>query len=391
MLPRIQSISPSLWVVFFLVVIASGCAKTPQILKYETDPVTARIWPQPPETPRYRYVGTLTGEANFEKTNHRTFAQGMGDFFRWIVGLGNKDNSPRVLQRPQSGAVDARGRILVTDISRREVMVFDAANGKLDEWKMATAEKEFLSPVAIAVGENGTTYVTDSELGLVTQLDEKGNPIKQFGREVLNRPTGIARDPKQKQIYVADTHDHNIKIFSDDGKLLDILGKRGIGIGEFNSPTHLTFADGKLIVTDTFNTRIQILDRSGEFSREFGQRGLYVGNLIRPKGVTTDSDGNIYVIESYADYLLVYNPKGEFLLPIGGTGAEIGQFYLPSGVWSDDKDRIYIADMFNGRVVILQYLSGRAANNANTNAKTNADVNTENNAATKTETKVLTN
>lgn len=354
----------SRWIVFvviFTAVFTVGCAQTPQVLKYEVNPKTAKIWPQPPETPRYRYVGTLTGEDNFEKTKQRSFVQAVGGFFRWVVGLGSKGSNPRVLQRPQSGAVDEQGRILVTDISRREVMVFDPVNGKLDEWEMATAEQEFQSPVAIAIGDNGVSYVTDSELGLVTQLDAKGNPIKQFGQEVLKRPTGIARDPVQKRIYVADTHDHNIKIFSDDGDLVDIIGKWGSGVGEFNSPTHLAFARGNLIVTDTFNTRVQVLDQSGDFSYQFGQRGLYVGNLIRPKGVTTDSDGNIYVIESYADYLLVYNAKGEFLLPIGGTGAEIGQFYLPSGVWSDANDRIYIADMFNGRIVILQYLSGKAA------------------------------
>jgi DNA-binding beta-propeller fold protein YncE len=294
----------------------------------------------------------------------------MGDFLRWIVGLGSKGRDPRVLQRPQTGAVDEQGRILVTDISRREVMVFDPKIGKLDEWKMANAEQEFLSPVAIAIGENGVSYVTDSEHGLVTQLDVNGNPIKQFGQKVLNRPTGIARDPVQKQIFVADTHDHNIKIFSDDGELLDIIGKWGSGIGEFNSPTHLAFSQGKLLVTDTFNTRVQVLNRSGDFSLQFGERGLYVGNLIRPKGVTVDSDGNIYVIESYADYLLVYDAKGEFLLPIGGTGAEIGQFYLPSGVWSDADDRIYIADMFNGRIVILQYLSGRAVTKTETAVST---------------------
>jgi len=350
--------------VFLSFVLVSGCAKTPQILKYEVDPQGATIWPQPPETPRYRFVGVLTGEQNFvNTTDKRTFSQKMGTFFRWLVGLGSPGSQPRVLQRPQSGAVDSDGRILVTDVSRHEIMVFDSLKGELDEWEMATPEVKFNTPVAIAVGDNGTVYVTDSELALVTQLDHKGNPIKQFGHDVLKRPTGIARDPESKQIYVADTHAHNIKVFSDDGELLDVIGKWGQGIGEFNSPTHLAFAKGKLLVTDTFNTRVQILDRkSGDFSQQFGQRGLYVGNLIRPKGVTTDSDGNIYVIESYADYLLVYNPKGEFLLPIGGTGAEIGQFYLPSGVWSDDNDRIYVADMFNGRIVILQYLSDRYKN-----------------------------
>ena len=342
----------------FSLVLVTGCAKTPQILRYETDPQVATVWPQPPETPRYRYVGVLTGEDNFVDANKRkTFSQSVGKFFRWVVGLGSSGNTPRVLQRPQTGVVDAEGRILVTDVSRRVVMVFDPNKGELDEWEMATPEEEFNTPVAIAVADNGSVYVTDSELALVAQLDRNGNPIKQFGHEVLKRPTGIARDPVNKQIYVADTHAHNIKVFSDGGELIDIIGKFGQGIGEFNSPTHLAFTKGNLIVTDTFNTRVQILNQSGDFSHQFGQRGLYVGNLIRPKGVASDSDGNIYVIESYADYLLVYNSKGEFLLPIGGTGAEVGQFYLPSGVWSDVNDRIYVADMFNGRVVVLQYLS----------------------------------
>ncbi|MCL4471142.1 MAG: hypothetical protein ACYC05_11420 [Sulfuricella sp.] len=45
-------------------------------------------------------------------------------------------------------------------------------------------------------------------------------------------------------------------------------------------------------------------------------------------------------------------------MPLGGTGKEIGQFYLPAGVWSDPQGRIYVADMFNGRVVIFQFLGG---------------------------------
>jgi hypothetical protein len=48
-------------------------------------------------------------------------------------------------------------------------------------------------------------------------------------------------------------------------------------------------------------------------------------------------------------------------MPVGGSGTGVGQFYLPAGVWTDSKDRVFIADMFNGRVVILQYLRGRNA------------------------------
>jgi DNA-binding beta-propeller fold protein YncE len=178
-----------------------------------------------------------------------------------------------------------------------------------------------------------------------------------IGRGLLKRPTGLARDPARGRIYVADTYAHDIKVFSDGGELLDVIGGRGEGEGEFNYPTHLAFANDELYVTDTMNNRIQVLAADGG-RRRLGQRGLYIGNLVRPKGVSVDSEGNVYVVESYFDSLLIFAPNGDFLMPIGGTGTATGRFYLPSGVWVDAKNRVHVADMFNGRIVLFQFLGG---------------------------------
>ena len=83
---------------------------------------------------------------------------------------------------------------------------------------------------------------------------------------------------------------------------------------------------------------------------------MYIGNLVRPKGVVTDRDGHVYVIESYHDHVLVFSETGELLLPIGGTGKDPGRFFLPAGAWTDDGSRLFVADMFNGRVVVFDYL-----------------------------------
>ncbi len=81
---------------------------------------------------------------------------------------------------------------------------------------------------------------------------------------------------------------------------------------------------------------------------------------MRPKGVATDSAGNIYVVESYYDHLLVLRSRGALPAAIGGLGRDAGQFYLPAGLWVDERDRVFVADMFNGRVVVLQFLGGEA-------------------------------
>jgi len=123
-----------------------------------------------------------------------------------------------------------------------------------------------------------------------------------------------------------------------------------------NAPLHIEVHGGQVYVTDALNAAVQVFSsHDGAPLEPIGRRGLYVGNLVRPKGVTTDSQGNVYVVESYYDHLLVFNANGDFLLPLGGTGSEPGRFFLPAGAWSDAEDRIFVADMFNGRVVIFRF------------------------------------
>src|SRR6185369_2383118 len=128
-------------------------------------------------------------------------------------GLTEQPDQPVVLQRPQSGVVDAAGRVLVTDVSRNAVFVFDEAGGKLDVWDKASATEHFAAPIGIALGRNGELLVTDAELGRVFRLGPDGAPLGSFGAGALNRPTGIVRDGQRARIYVADTRAHDIKVF----------------------------------------------------------------------------------------------------------------------------------------------------------------------------------
>lgn len=339
------------------VVLLAGCAPSHTVLRYEPEQSFTAVWPQPPEVPRYRYVGELTGEQNIQTLNNGIGSSGTR-FFKWLVGLTSPKHVPTVLQRPFAGVADEAGRVYVTDVSRQAVYVFDEAAGAMQVWDMATKDARFVTPIGIALGANHEILVADAQLGYVVRLDSTGKPLGIFGKGRLVRPTGVARDPARGRIYVADTHAHDIKVFNDQGEFINTIGKRGEAPGEFNSPTLLSFVNDKLYVADTLNARIQVLSADGKSEKVFGKRGVFVGDMPRPKGVGVDKDGNIYVVESYFDYLLVFNPEGQLLLPIGGTGGGLGQFYLPAGVWVDKEDRVYIADSFNGRVVILQYLGG---------------------------------
>ncbi len=335
----------------------AGCADNHLVMNIADtgQDVAPKVWPAPPDEPRYRYVGELTGEDNFRPDNWANQSSAT-KLFNWLVGLTGLNSQPLVLQRPQSGMVDAEGRIYVTDIGRGAVFVFDKPAGKLEVWETARGNSRFVSPIGIAQGARDEILVADSELGSVFRLDKKGNLLGEFGHDILERPTGLARDAKRGRVYVADTRAHDLKVFDDDGKLINVIGQRGEGDGEFNFPTYLAFVEDKLYVTDTLNSRIQIFDEDGNFIAKFGKLGLNVGNLVRPKGVALDSFGNIYVIESLYDNMLVFDNDGRSLLALGGSGKGIGEFYLPSGIWIDNHDQVYIADMYNGRITVLQFL-----------------------------------
>lgn len=341
-------------------ILLAGCADTKYRMHLEPEPVAKAaplVWPAPPETPRFRYVGQLTGEDNFVPDSGDDPGLGTG-VLKWLIGIFDSAEDKIVLKRPQTGMVDAKGRVLVTDIGSQAVFVFDNEAAQLNVFTRATDRRNFVTPVGITEGQNGEILVADAELGEVFRLSPDGKPLGSFGKNVLNRPTGVVRDPERGRVYVSDTHAHDVKIFDDDGRLIDSIGNRGDDEGTLNYPTHLFYAKDKLYVTDGMNARVQIFDMQGRVITTVGRRGLYVGDMTRPKGVTVDTFGNIYVVESFYDNLLVFNSQGQFLMPIGGTGKEIGQFYLPAGVWSDRQNRIYVADMFNGRIVIFQLIGG---------------------------------
>jgi len=359
-----------LLLLIFVSLILAGCGETKYLLRYDK-PAKEKVWPSLPDKPRYKYVGQLAGESNLTAVNDSGTGASIGRFFKALVGLGDEPDKVRNLLRPQSGVVDSTGRVIVTDVGRQALFVFDQTRGKLDVWRGATEDLNFVSPVGVAVAKNGDILVADAELRRVVRLDKQGNPKTTFGFEDLERPTGLAIDASTGRVFVADTTENNIKVYSDAGKLVQVIGQLGTKPGEFNAPTHISFVGDRLYVTDTFNARVQVFSADGKFIHAVGSLGLYLGNLVRPKGVTADSDGNIYIVESFHDYLLVYNQDAHFLLPIGGTGTGAGQFYLPAGVWADRNNRIYVADMYNGRVEVFQYLQEDKAGDQRTTGEVN--------------------
>ncbi|MFQ5658297.1 MAG: SMP-30/gluconolactonase/LRE family protein [Candidatus Methylomirabilales bacterium] len=303
------------------------------------------IWPAPPENPRIQYVRSIATPEDLGITK---------SFFRRIAEFIFGKSKERIRQ-PYGVAADSDGRIYIADSALRLVHVFDLPEKKY--WTIrGTRREEFQFPVGVTLDPEGRLYVSDAERGAVIGFDRGGNDFLRIA-EGLQRPAGLAFNPTNGLLYVADVFLHEILAFDPKGDLRFSFGGRGSGDGQFNFPTNIAVdREGKLYVTDSMNFRVQIFRPDGRLVGRFGRLGDALGDLARPKGIGVDSEGHIYLVEGLYDVVNVFDREGRLLLTFGNPGVGRGEFWLATGLFIDGRDRIYVADSFNSRVQVFQYL-----------------------------------
>ncbi len=338
--------------IFPILLMAAACA-APEVRDINTLPAeqdSGPVWPQPPQTPRIKFVGTVSGPADVG-IKKSWFRKTMDNI------LGKKE-TVGIMLRPYGVFADA-DRIYVTDPGISLLHVIDLTKKQYFQIKKA-GEEMLISPIGVAVDEYANIYLTDSALKKVFVFDKKGKFLREIGSpELFLRPTGVAVN--EDRIYAIDTLGHKILVFSKkNGKLLFRFGKRGTGKAEFNYPTNIFIGkDGFIYITDSLNFRVQIFDRDGNFITAFGKQGDGSGDFSQPKGIAVDSEGHIYVADAHFDNVQIFDRDGNLLLSFGDTGRGKGEMVLPAGVFIDSRDRIYVADSYNNRVQIFQYLKNQ--------------------------------
>jgi DNA-binding beta-propeller fold protein YncE len=284
-------------------------------------------------------------------------------FFAKLVDFVAGSPDLHWLVRPYGVVEDRHGRVIIADPGAAGIHVFDFAQGKYRFLSRREAREPLTNPQCVAVDSSDNIYVTDSEQGKVFVFSAAGKFLRTIGslrggEGFFKRPTGIAVDAEAGRIFVTDTWRNRIFVLDMQGAVLQTIGKTGAAHGEFNFPTELKFAGDDLAVVDAMNFRVQVLSRAGEFRYAIGQAGDAVGSMFRPKGIGTDSEGHLYVADTSYGVVQVFDRDGRLLYYFGHKGTAPEPLQMPAGLYVSGANRIFVADSRQRRIQVFQYSGG---------------------------------
>jgi DNA-binding beta-propeller fold protein YncE len=241
-----------------------------------------------------------------------------------------RENWPTI-QLPVYVAINPVTRnVYVTDRGRSSLYVFTPEGGFVQEI-VPSKKKDFQwKPNAMGFASDGTLYVSDLFFQhQVWIFDPAGRVVKRFGksgRELSNLndqpgsfwfPNGIAV-ANSKDVYVADSDNRRIQVFSPDGAFKSVQGTTG-------HPRGLVFWRGgpveRLIMVDTLANFMTVYDLQGRELVQFGTRGQGLGQFLYPNGIDVGPDRKIFITDRQNDRVQVW-----------GWGAELPAINLPPGL-----------------------------------------------------------
>ena len=177
-----------------------------------------------------------------------------------------------------------------------------------------------ISPITgriyIADQYNHRIQVLNPDLTFSHCFGTKGSGDGQF-----EYPRDVAIDREGQIVYVADLCNNRIQSFTPEGKFLSQFGSYGSRIGQLTYPSGIVVDNNLLYVTEgcvarshvfsksaesTFNHRISIFTTNGQLVRVFGRKGSNVEEFNGPFGITVDREGYLYVCDMFNNRIVVY-------------------------------------------------------------------------------------
>jgi len=219
-------------------------------------------------------------------------------------------------------------------------------------------------PVSVAVAPDGRVFVSDRMRMSIDMYTPTGAYIGAFRPEAvldeLWQPMGLSFDGSGR-LLVTDLRlgRHRILAFRAAGHLDTTLGdgeERGEGFG-FSFP-YMAVGDtqGRIYVSDSNNAAVQVFSREGQLVSTLSAADPKAG-LGLPRGAAIDNQGRLHLVDAATHSIAVFETGDtlRFLFSFGEVGTAGQDLRFPAGIAVDQRGRVYVADRGNNAVKVWSY------------------------------------
>jgi DNA-binding beta-propeller fold protein YncE len=267
-------------------------------------------------------------------------------------------------------AVDANGRVFVSDNYNNVINIFDADGKFIDSiiGRDMTLSK-FVTRETGSPPPPGTEFFYDNiNKVVVYQLPDEEMQVAHAPENEGWLPLGLRFDPAGNLLVTnLEGGKHGVVVIpaeSLNGPLTEYapqlkeFGVQGDGDGELSFPNSaVTSSLGNFYVSDGNNSRVSVWSPDMQYQSVIG-KGTADSALSLPRGLWMSGKDHLHIVDTVGQMVKVFDVSGAepvFLYSFGEFGNEQGQFNFPSDIYIDDTGRVYITDRENGQVQIWSY------------------------------------
>ncbi|HLQ26516.1 MAG TPA: tetratricopeptide repeat protein [Acidiferrobacterales bacterium] len=251
----------------------------------------------------------------------------------------------------------------------RKLMLGDSGNHKLEIYQLPETVGDSLTAdelrlpsvqqgVAYKADCSAAYHLAEADLLCLNRSQKTVARVSASGKitpfaEKFTEPVAAAIDNRDIAIVDRD----RLKIFSLDGGLRFSIGRGGSRDGEFDNPASVYLAD-KIYVADTGNSRVQMFSRDGIFLDKIANRKDRPETFRKPTAVVVDSQNNIYVADNGYNKVRVFSDKKELLFEIGAEEKSPQRFVRIHDLAIDKDDNLYVLASLAANKQLVQVYNG---------------------------------
>lgn len=276
-----------------------------------------------------------------------------------LQSFGSKGSGPGQFRDVTALAIAHDDRLAVVDQRNNKLDIYQVSGAEPSEeraWLANVGDVEFI-PLSCQVAyqlENLDVLCLNTKAKKVSILDTAGKERLSL-KAAFKAPSRAAYNAKH--IVILDKG--LVHVFDMQGKLISTFGGSGKKDGQLKKPSDAYIRNKRIYIADSGNKRIQVFSLKGVYLDKFPKaQDKKNPTLVNPSAVAVDANGKVYVADNGRKRILAFSDKYELIYEIGEADKSPGQFKSLADLALDTDNNLYVLTQTGLKEQTVQVYSG---------------------------------